>query len=362
MSKIIAVALLTAAPFLGVTYSIAAPPPSFTVESLDSLPGKKECFPTGISAHTVVGYCDDPTTTSLAYGVAWTAGQVIKLKTGGEPNSGAFGVNSRGAIVGVAPTLPPAPVTWPSSAQDVARLAGVGKALAINASGAIVGQSVINGHTHAVLWSGGSTKDLLAIGGSDISEARGINDAGVIVGVSQTNSGNPNSLHAAIWQPNQSPIALPQLAPATVAFSTANAINKAGTVVGISQDSHGQIYAVSWIHGSVSQLPDLAGLGGGALAINSAGHIVGSANNGKKAVAALWIDGSVWDLNTLIKDSDPLKPYVYLTEARGISDSDQIAVLGWDMRYNAQHPQFQSAYLLTRVRTPGTPPQSAKHP
>jgi probable HAF family extracellular repeat protein len=69
------------------------------------------------------------------------------------------------------------------SITDLATFGGFSSgAPAINASGQVVGDSLVDdSHTHAFLYSGGAMADLGAMGGQD-SYARGINASGQVVG------------------------------------------------------------------------------------------------------------------------------------------------------------------------------------
>ena len=69
-------------------------------------------------------------------------------------------------------------------------------ATAINERGDVVGESsTAGGDRHAVVWSGGSVRDLGTLGGSS-SSAVGINENGLIAGNAQDANGND---HAVVW-------------------------------------------------------------------------------------------------------------------------------------------------------------------
>ena len=227
----------------------------------------------------------------------------------------------------------PLPAIWKTSSQAPTRLTLPGvsaTAYAVNAAGVVVGSGDTKNGIHALLWEGGTVKDLLTLGGAS-STAYGINDSGDAVGVSQLQMGNCGpactSDHATIWRHNQPPVALHELAPAAQTSSRALGINNPGTAVGSAQDTSGYIQGVVWTGETVTQLPNLGGKASGARAINNAGHIVGQAMTTKRAVAAVWVEGKAWDLNELIV---PAKPNVYLTEGRGITNSDDIVAVGFD--------------------------------
>lgn len=91
---------------------------------------------------------------------------------------------------------------WPGSGpmQDLGTLGGQGSiAVAINASGQIVGTSYIAGDVvrHAVLWdASGGIHDLGSLGGTD-AVALDINDSGTVVGMGLTAGGEQ---HAFLWE------------------------------------------------------------------------------------------------------------------------------------------------------------------
>jgi probable HAF family extracellular repeat protein len=94
--------------------------------------------------------------------------------------------------------------------------------------------------------------------------------------------------------------------------------------------------AALFSNGTVTLLPNGAGVG---YAINASGLIVGDGVNGTSH--AFIYNGITSDLNAFVLPSDPLQPYVTLTDARGINDNGLIVVNGIDSRTQAQH-----AYLL----------------
>ena len=336
---------------------VRAAAPSFSLVALPSLPNARDCSPKGISRDIAIGYCAAEGTVGPGHAVVWVSGQVHELLAVGY-SSIAVAVNSKGEIAGGIADATAAnqfyAVIWKSFGGAASPLPGLkdkyGNALAINARESVVGSSSTTGQVHPILWKAGAASDLQGLGGT-YSEARAINDAGVIVGVS-TFAPPANSIqHATIWKPGSGPAPLATLAPDPSLVAVPSAINKSGVITGYAQDSSGNAHGVTWKGGVISKLPIFAGGGASSgLAINTAGHIVGDATVGNKAVASLWIDGEGWDLNTLVEDSSPIKPFTYLAQARGINDSDTIVVLGWDMRFNSTKPKFQSAYLLTRIK------------
>ena len=193
-------------------------------------------------------------------------------------------------------------------------------ARAINEAGQVVGTSTTSsGEEHVFLWtSQGGMTDLGTLGGADVRvpEISEINDAGVIVGTMIVGSGS----HGFRWSPGSGLRDLGVL-DANRDFSSARDVNAQGTVSG---ESSGK--PVIWSSGGFATvLGELqAGLGGGAQAINSAGHVAGDAfitiPPGLTDVRAFfWTsDGGMRNLGTL--DNGPFSH----SEANDINDHDQV--------------------------------------
>jgi probable HAF family extracellular repeat protein len=131
--------------------------------------------------------------------------------------SHAFGVNNAGQIVGDSyidapngPAQDHAFVYQSGKMQDLGTLAGQtdSVALAINNSGTVVGYS----GWHAFLYANGAMMDLnsLAVvpGGWTITEAKGINDSGQIVGYATLDSSYGATTHAFLMTPTSSSLSM----------------------------------------------------------------------------------------------------------------------------------------------------------
>ena len=141
----------------------------------------------------------------------WRSGQVTDLGTLGGFGSAAYGINDfQGVVVGVA-DLPP---------------------------GGFVRQN-------AFVWQGGHLTALGVLPGGDWSVAHDINNNGEIVGEGIT---TPGVIRPIIWHNGQM-LQLGTLARTQTAFATATAVNDAGQVVGYSDTRNGPQHAFLWERG-----------------------------------------------------------------------------------------------------------------
>ena len=195
--------------------------------------------------------------------VLWQGEQVQELPTvAGDKNGLAYGVNDNGDVVGGSGSCvaydtnalellqPLHALLWESGRViDLGNLGGKGQILGhfahtINNNGEVIGWSDITGDTavHAFRWTRNSgLQDLGTLAGDGHSIGLGINDQGVITGISA--SSDFNSIRAFVWRGGVM-TDLNQLIPATSALYllTACSINARGQITGFAADAKGNLH------------------------------------------------------------------------------------------------------------------------
>ena len=310
------------------------------------------------SGDTIVGSSEnaviDPLSPSFTEicAVVWREGQIIDLGTLGGNQSAANAVNDRGQVAGLSTNAVPDPFSmiylalsssngtqtraflWDkhSGMQDLGTLGG-GDAIGtfLNQHGQVAGYSYTNSTPNATtgvptvdpfLWDGSTMMDLGTLGGT-FGNPTALNNRGQVIGFS--NLSGDNSLHPFLWDQGK----LIDLYTSTVGGNpiTANAINDAGDILGAAAFPGQPSDAYLSRHGVATDLGHLNGdCSSEAWAMNSAGQIVlvSSSCDGTNVRAALWENGSLVDLNTLIPAGSSLQ----LFSPQAINDRGEIAGLG----------------------------------
>jgi len=286
----------------GDTHGFITGPNGAAMRDLGTLAGFSDSYALGINGHgQVVGYASTPDSTQAARGFITGPDGVGMTDLGvtqGGVFSQAFGVNNAGQVAGASGDLD----TWTFKAftsdasgaplRELATPGGAGAISvgdAINNAGQVVGfYSTSEADTHhafTTLANGVGLQDLGTLAGDDYSEARAINDAGVVVGMSTlAAAGAPG--HAFIT--GASGLGLRDLGTLGGEGSYAYGLNKAGQVVGYAQLLDGSLRAfVTGPDGmDMVDLNTLAVLESGAYfveatGINDLGQLVANASNGR---------------------------------------------------------------------------------
>jgi len=282
----------------------------------------------------------------------WREGQIVDLGTLGGNQSAAYAINDRGQVAGFSTNAVPDPLSFlylilgssngtqtraflwdkDSGMQDLVSLGG-GNAFGffLNRHGQVAGFSYTNSTPNATtglptidpfLWDGSTMLDLGTLGGTN-GMPTALNNRGQVIGFS--NLSGDSSFHPFLWDQGK----LIDLYTSTVGGNpiTANAINDAGEILGAAAFPGQPSDAYLSRHGVATDLGHLNGdCSSEAWAMNSAGQIVlvSSSCDGTNVRAALWENGSLVDLNTLIPAGSSLQ----LFSPQAINDRGEIAGLG----------------------------------
>ncbi len=217
---------------------------------------------------------------------------------------------------------------------------GLADAYGINDAGQVVGYlhrtQGAEAFGVAVVWQAGHITEL-----TELANPWNINDAGDVVGFSYVDARPQASLYRA------GAVTLLGTLPGSPT-SQAFDINEAGQVIGTSHflptdGSESYDRAFLWESGQMRELKPLSAndRAASAYGLNDRGDVVGRSGT-SRFVAVIWIDDVAHDLNSLISEDDPLRPFVRLLEAREINNRGQIIAQGTDSR----RPGSYTGYLL----------------
>ena len=276
-------------------------------------------------AHTACG----PNTNVLIAGFSRLGHASLNVyNADGSCNKNAVWVQGKLTYIGA----PPAPYTT----------VGVG---AINdrdqVTGSLFSQTIVNGNSleSQFVWQNGQYTLLPPLPNGEMyypggATATSINDFGVIAGTSGTAGG----FRGVVWVNDQ---AIDMGTCPGIPNSGGGIINNLGMVTGTCESVQQTFTPYVWQFGHFTLLPLPASgyQSGFAAGINDFGEIAGSQypspDGTSPPTALLWLQGQVYDLNTLIAPNDPLKAYVVLEFGGAVNALGQVTASGVDSRLPA---------------------------
>ena len=256
------------------------------------------------------------------HGFRWRDGVMTGIHSMGGWGAEAFDVSDDGWVVGSAATSAGQWVGmywFGADPHPVGTLGGgSSQAFAISGAHVIVGRSTdADAVSQAFRWEGGAIVGLGGLVDGAPSEAWDVNDAGVIVGEA---TGAGGSVHAVRWSDGT----IEDLGTPSPNFgaSWARGINEAGTIVGGTQVANGgSLHPFLHAGGSGDVVTEVLGY---ADAVNASGQVVGTYFTPAGEYAFLYENGVVTDLNDLL----PADSGWELHAAVDINDAGQIVGQG----------------------------------
>jgi probable HAF family extracellular repeat protein len=298
--------------------------PIYTIANLGGLGGSTSTGYAVNSNGVVAGWGQSGITGGQQAFVAGAGGlQAISLGAGTETY--AYGVDDAGTVVGNTYINGQSHATIWNGSSGVTDLGANTYATAINNSGVVAGS---NGS--AFIAVNGNLEDLAMPSDMNWSSAYGINNSGTVVGDGRLANG---TFRGVVWNSDGTVTTLDTLGGSS---SQATGVNDSGEVVGFASLATGYQHAFSETGGTMN---DLGSLGGSSYAygVNSSGEVVGYSYlaDGDQH-AFLYYNGTMLDLNSLL----PANSGWVVEEAFGINNSGQITGMGL---YNGR----ETAFLMT---------------
>jgi probable HAF family extracellular repeat protein len=178
--------------------------------------------------------------------------------------------------------------------QDIGTLGGAfSNARDVNDAGVVVGRSqTAAGAIHAFVYADGTMQDL-GSPGSGSSEAWLVGEGGHVAGIFR----DGGATRTAVWANG----GVTDVGGFGGSFTAPTGVDPSGTVVGFSELPDGSRRAFRWSGGAPEDLGTLGGLESAALAVNASGDVVGWARDASgDEHAVLWpASGGMLDLGTL---------------------------------------------------------------
>jgi probable HAF family extracellular repeat protein len=229
---------------------------------------------------------------------SWRSGRWVQLDDG-EGHAWAEAVNDRGQVLGervAAGDDQYRPAVWDArgGVTVIPPITGRARSVDFNNRGeALLNVEQASGETQAAVWRVGGGVTLLPTLGGPRADARDINDAGEVTGVSLTAEGE---YHAFVWRRGRT-IDLGSLG----GDSEGLAINEAGEVAGWVSDANYTRDAALWTrHGRLVDLGTGGGTAAEAVALNDRGQVVGFSTAPGERHAVLFERGGFVNLDARV--------------------------------------------------------------
>ena len=324
----------------------------YSITDLGALPGGMATSAAGISSNGLATGSGD-TAGASSQPFLWSTATGLSAVDASSPLAFGTGVNASGTVVGYAFSADFSNYSaYYITDTDRALIPPLGgaynAATAINNAGTIVGYSETSAGSpvQAFSYASGVVTPLGTLPGGTTSQANAINSSGVIVGQADTSDGSFHAvtLVGGTWSDLGVPLGYES--------SVASAISDAGYIAGWLNDGLGNTMAFLWTPSSNSMtlLGTLTTDGNSqARGMNSSGLVVGTSDG----IAFLYLDSSMYDLNSLL---DPAAPAGWqLTDAAAINDLGQIVGTG---DIDGQTHAFLLDPLSNNIPEPATLPLS----